>query len=71
MGKVNDIVVDEKTTTFALLETINYVQREIARIEEVSRQTVERITYLLKESSCDRRMKTFVREDLYICNYLP
>lgn len=72
MGKVKDISVEKKARISALLETGNYAQREIARIEGVSRQTVQRIAYLIKEnipatssgrSNCGRRMKTSVRDD--------
>lgn len=75
MGKVKDISVEKKARISAILETGNYSQREIARIEGVSRQTVQRIAYLMKEnipgtssgrSNCGRRMKTSVREDRHI-----
>lgn len=72
IGKVKHISIDKKNMISVLLEaTKNYAQRETADIEGVSRQSVQGIVCLIKQSisattssgrsSCGRRMKTSVR----------
>lgn len=75
MGKLKDITSDKKIRISALLATGNYSQREIAKREGVSRQTVQRIAALEKEnipststgrSFCGSKRKTTGRVDRQI-----
>lgn len=50
MGRKKDITVEKKTRISALLETGQYSQREISRLEGVSVQTVHRIAILNREN---------------------
>lgn len=49
-GKLKDITNEKKLRISALLATGDYSQREIARKEGVSRQTVQRLATLVKEN---------------------
>lgn len=75
MGRKKDLSVEKKSRITALLETGKFSQREIARKERVSHQTVMRIAKRINENipstsgsrqNCRKKRKTAVRDDRLI-----
>lgn len=75
MGRKRDLSAEKKSRICALLQIGMLSQREIARIEEVSHQSVMRIAQRMKENipststsrqNCRRKRKTTIRDDRQI-----
>lgn len=75
MGRKSDLSAEKKSRICALLETGKFSQREIARKEAVSHQSVLRIAKRIKENipststsrqNCRRKRKTTIRDDRQI-----